>query len=345
MLENKSAADPRPVDSEPLTAVTKPRNPSVNRRLFWLAVSTVAIGSGLACLEFRFRRPVGSGPAGPAVAREAFNRVWTTRKVHLFGAGDSITAGLGAKSPSHSFFNRLVQGPGDEFPDMQGVCLSAVLPNLTFENTAVSGSNSLDHLAALQEHLREFPADTLGLVVLTTGGNDLIHWYGTKPPREGAMYGATWEQARPWIDAFAVRLAQMLDLISTRFPGGCHIFLGDIYDPTDGVGDAPSAYLPDWPDGLAIHREYNRVIHQAGSTRPHVHIVPLYATFLGHGIHCRQFYRSTYRPEDPTYWYYGNIEDPNDRGHDAVRRAFLNEIVPIADQLSTSSGDGLLTED
>jgi len=29
---------------------------------------------------------------------------------------------------------------------------------------------------------------------------------------------------------------------------------------------------------------------------------------------------------DPTYWFYSNIEDPNDRGHDAGRRAFLLEI-------------------
>ncbi len=299
MPEQEVQAGPNRDDAEPQTVAAAGRNVSAKRWLFWFVLVTVATGSALAYLEFRFRRPIGSGPAGPAVAREAFAQQWTARKVHVFGAGDSITAGLGAKDPSHSFFNRLVQCPDDEFPDMQGVCLSAVLPNLTYENTAVSGSTSLDHLGALQKNLSQFPADTLGLVVLTTGGNDLIHWYGTKPPREGAMYGATLEQARPWIDAFAKRLDQMLDLIIKRFPGGCHIFLGDIYDPTDGVGDAPSAYLAAWPDGLAIHREYNGIIHQAGSKRPQVHIVPLYATFLGHGIHCRQFYRSTLSPRGP----------------------------------------------
>lgn len=303
------------------------QQPRRRRRLLVLvAMGIVAIGCGLCYLEFWLTRPVGSGPAGTFRYRADFGQVWSHRKVHVFGAGDSITAGLGAQNKSHRFFDRLIQNPKDEFDDIQGACLSSVLPNLTYENTAVSGSNSLDHLDALKQSLQQFPDDTFGLVVMTTGGNDLIHWYGTTEPREGAMYGATLEQARPWIEGYRKRLHQMLQYITQQFPGGCHIFLGDIYDPTDGVGDAPSVYLPDWPDALAIHAAYNRVIHETAETYPHVHVVPLYETFLGHGIHCRQFWRSHYCSEDPTYWYYGNIEDPNDRGHDAVRRAFLTEI-------------------
>ncbi len=30
---------------------------------------------------------------------------------------------------------------------------------------------------------------------------------------------------------------------------------------------------------------------------------------------------------DPYYWFYDNVEDPNDRGYDAIRRAFLNTII------------------
>ena len=110
------------------------------------------------------------------------------------------------------------------------------------------------------------------------------------------MYGATLEQARPWIDAFAKRLETMLDIIVQRFPGGCHVFLADIYDPTDGFGDAPSVYLPDWPDALAIDSQYNAILHSAAQRRANVHLVPMHETFLGHGIHCRQFWRRTYCP-------------------------------------------------
>ena len=100
----------------------------------------------------------------------SFDKPWTDRKVLLFGAGDSITAGLGARTVAHGYFNRLVECPPDESPDMAGICLSAVLPNLSILNIAVSGSNSLDHVNAVRQELPLQSADTLGLVVLTTGG-------------------------------------------------------------------------------------------------------------------------------------------------------------------------------
>lgn len=297
------------------------------RLLLLLLLGAGLIASVLLYFRYWWERPIGSGPAGPAVAREPFEDVWTERPVMLLGVGDSITAGLGAKNASHSYFQRLAENPDDEFPEMRGLCLSAVLPNLETMNIAVSGSTSLAHHTAITERLPEFDPAVFGLVVMTTGGNDIIHQYGRTPPREGAMYGATLSQARPWIANFEKRLNEMLDALNERFPGGCQIMLADIYDPTDGVGDAPSVYLPHWPDGLAIHREYNRVIREVAKQRENVHLVPLHETFLGHGSHCRQFWRAHYDAADPHYWYFDNIEDPNDRGYDAIRRVFLNEII------------------
>ena len=98
-------------------------------------------------------------------------------------------------------------------------------------------------------------------------------------------------------------------------------------DPTDGVGDAISIYLPRWPDGLEIHRRYNAMIRQVAEERENVFLVPMHEVFLGHGSHCRQFWRANYDSSDPHYWFYSNIEDPNDRGYDAIRRVFLNTIV------------------
>ena len=293
----------------------------------------------LAAVIYRQRwlpKPLGQGPAGPAVAREAFAKTWTERKVLLLGVGDSITAGFGVPQ-KHSYFNRLVENPDDEFDDMRGICLSAVLPNLKVRNIAVSGSTSIHHLQHLHTNLEPQEPDVFGLVVMTTGGNDLIHDYGRSPPREGAMYGATRAQARPWIDAYQQRLEKMIDRIEACFPGGCKIFLADIYDPTDGVGDAPNAGLPQWPDGLAIHRAYNEIVHRCADQRASVHLIRLYDEFLGHGIHCTQSWREHYRPEDPHYWYAFNLEDPTDRGFDAVRRLFLIEIAKVADEFSDAS--------
>ncbi len=308
---------------------------SLRRRiLLWIVVGVAVIAMGVAVRHFWLSWPEGEGPAGPPLPREAFSRVRSTRNVFLLGVGDSITAGYGVPQ-EHTYFARLATNPPDEFPGMQGICLSAVLPNLRTENIAISGSTSLDHLAILQQRLKKQDSDTLGLIVMTTGGNDLIHSYGRMPPREGAMFGATLEQAQPWIAAYEARLASMIELIQQRFPGGCHIFLGDIYDPTDGTGSASGTGLPAWPDGGAIHHAYNEIIHRTAQQNACVHLVPIWQEFLGHGVHCTKFWRAHYRPDDPHYWYGSNLEDPNDRGYDAVRRLFLVEMVKVADQLGS----------
>lgn len=329
--ESKNGGNP-PMSENSLTAAnggdksSKHAQKGQRRRLF-LAFGALIILGVPAHIEFFLRRPVGSGPAGPHVEAPPFASHWTERPVVLLGLGDSVTRGLGADSKSHTFFERLCVNPTDEFPDMQDKCLSVVLPNLATENHAVSGSTSLEHLRILEEQITPFDEDVFGLVVMTTGGNDLIHSYGRRAPEEGAMYGATLSQAIPWIENFETRLEKIIQQIDSKFATGFSLFLADIYDPTDGVGDAPSIFLPPWPDGLAIHARYNEVIRQVADRHENVFVVPLHQNFLGHGSHCRQFWRSSYDASDPHYWFFTNIEDPNDRGYDAIRRVFLNTII------------------
>jgi hypothetical protein len=141
------------------------------------------------------------------------------------------------------------------------------------------------------------------------------------------MYGATLAEAQPWIANFESRLETILDRIEKRFPGGSRIYLANVYDPTDGMGDAENAGLPPWPEGLEVIAAYNAVIARVAERRERVELVDIRTPFLGHGIHCRQFWRPHYRSDDPYYWYYANLEDPNDRGYDAIRRLFLLEMV------------------
>lgn len=294
--------------------------------------SVALLGSGLIIIVlifsyyyFSIARPIHDGPAGPSVKRSAFDRVWSDRPVVLVAIGDSVTAGFGA-SPGRSYVDLLVNGDPADPAEIRDISLKRVFPHINTLKLAVSGSTSIDHLEKQIARIPVFPADTFGLAVMTTGGNDVIHNYGRTPPREGAMYGATLEQAKPWIKSFENRLESMITKICDRFLGGCSIFLADIYDPTDGIGDAPHAGLPDWPDGLQVIRSYNRVIHNAAVKHAGiVHVVPIHDAFLGHGIHCTQFWRSHYHADDPNYWYYHNLEDPNDSGYDAIRRLFLIE--------------------
>lgn len=215
----------------------------IRRKRIWSIFALGALLIFLAGFYIRYfmSRPIGEGPAGPVVPREPFENQWTVRPVRLVGIGDSITAGPGVKTPDHTFFNRLIQNPADEFAEMKGLALSRVLPNLTYENLGISGSTSKTHLQVIEEKLEPQDQQVFGLIVMTSGGNDLIHNYGRSPAKECAMYGANEAEVAPWID------------------------------------------------GLAIHASYNTVIAQCAAKRPNVHVVPLYATFLGHGSHCRQF--------------------------------------------------------
>jgi lysophospholipase L1-like esterase len=280
----------------------------VKRIVCLLAVGLSLIAATAAWTWSRLN--AGRGRGGPAVPRELFAKPWTDRPVTLLGIGDSITAGYGARA-GYSYFDRLARNPGDEFDEMRGISLSSVLPGLVARNIAANGTTSLEHWEYRVKDLA-VERDRIGIVCLTTGGNDIIHNYGRSAPREGAMYGATLEQARPWIANYEARLGRMLDRIAESFPAGCHVFVANIYDPTDGAGRIPG--LPEWKDGLAVLDAYNEVIARCAAARPSVHLVDIRAAFRGHGIAAWD------------RWYYTNVEDPNERGYDALRRVFLLEI-------------------
>lgn len=297
----------------------------------WQTALIVLIGYFTAryFLFGRFKHPIGSGPAGPAVAAEAFQSAWSTNEFVLVGIGDSVTAGFGA-SEKHDYFDLLLQNDDTKYPEMQGRDLRHVLPNLTHQNLSVSYTVSEEHLDQLPG-VKPQPPSVRGIMVVTTGGNDLIHDYGRSAPRDGAMYGCTYEQALQWKENFRVRLKAILNGLIRKFPGGCEIFLANIYDPTDGVGDIEHAHLmlPAWPDGLKILPLFNDTIAETCRAYTNVHLVDFHTAFLGHGIHCTDRRNANYRKEDPYYWYFDNLEDPNDRGYDAIRRLFLIEMSKV----------------
>jgi lysophospholipase L1-like esterase len=298
------------------------------RTAMLIAAGLVLITLAAAWKFFVYFRPVGSGPAGPAVDRAAFASEWSSRPVVLLGLGDSVTQGLGA-SPGRSYFQRLVTNPTDEFEDLREINLRRVLPNLEARNLSISGMTSIECVDHQLPKLEPYSPEIFGAVVITVGGNDVVHNYGRTPPREGAMYGATLDQIGEWQQNFDQRLDTIATRVRETFPGGCHIFIADIYDPTDGDSDTQYAGLPAWPDGSAVLNAWNTVIRNFAERHTDISLVEMRAAFLGHGIHCLQFWHHAYQPDDPTYWYWDNLEDPNDRGYDAIRRLFLNKLATV----------------
>jgi len=311
-----------------MTATHLPtRNQQKPTRIVWPAVlGIVLIGGATFYFLFWRLRPVGAGPAGPPLAGDSFGEVWSDRKVLLVGMGGTITAGQGASSKHRGYFRRLISSPPDELPEIRGKCLSAVLPNLRAHALAVAVSPTLECAHELVPMLEVQDEDTFGIIVLTIGLDDFSP-PGEAAPREGAMYGAAFETAQAWIDDFRSLLEEVLDGLEERFPGGCEFFIANVFDPSDGGSDVSIAGLPVWPARRRILAEYNEIIVRAAKSRRNARLIDLHAAFLGHGVCCRQFWRPIYDRDDPHCWYSETLDAANDRGHDAIRRLFLNEMI------------------
>jgi lysophospholipase L1-like esterase len=304
---------------------------SIRWRTIFLGLLLALIIAGFAFYRMRFLLmppSMGSGPAGPDVPSQPFENVWSERNVVLLGIGDSITNGFGA--PKELGYFELLKTNNDEYHSgMKNKNLKTVLPNLTTRNLSRDYTVTQEHLDFQLPAVSLFDEDVFGIVVITTGGNDLIHDYGRTPQRDGAMYGCTYQQGTVWIENAKQRIKKLLDGLIEKFPGGCEIFLANIYDPTDGVSDPENAGLPPWPHGSKVLGLMNQKIAELCDEYENVHLIDIHTPFLGHGIHCRDFWSNHYHADDPHFWYYTNLEDPNPRGYDAIRRQFLLKMIDV----------------
>ena len=272
-------------------------------------------------------RPWGIGPAGPPVAAVPFEKPWSEKEVVFLGVGDSITRGYGGPS-GLNYFDLLVQNH-KRYPDMEGRDLSSIFPNLKTRNIAVDYTISQEHIDHQLVKITKYDENVRGIIVLTSGGNDLIHDYGRSEPRHDAMYGCSYKQAKEWCEMLKGRLDTLLTGLNAKFPGGCDIFFANIFDPTDGVGDPQTVMMNRWPACVKVLALANEKIAELCKKCPNVHLVDIHSDFLGHGIHCDEPWRKHYRKDDPHFWYAPILEDPNVRGHDAIRRLYLNEMIRV----------------
>lgn len=306
--------------------------PKPELRIALCAMLIILLLVGSLCLAvwlyFRHARPVGLGSAGPFVSQLTFSSPWTERPVVVLGLGDNATQGDGA-SPDHGYFQRLIHNSSDEFSEMQGICLSKVFPHLQHVNLAVANASSIDCVEQQLPQLKTYPENTFGIVVITLGINDILHDCGHEAPQDGAMYGATLSDINRLVGGFDQRLQIIYQRVQETFPGGFQIFIATIPDPADGDESIQLPGLPVWPDWQYLLTSYNRTIPLFVEHHRNVSLVDIQSRFLGHGIHCTHFWNGNYQKQDPHYWFAANISSPNERGHDAIRRQFLNEMANV----------------
>lgn len=272
-------------------------------------------------------KSMGRGPVALDVPRAPFAKVVSLDKVWLLGLGDSVITGFG--SDGRGLFPLLL---GQVDDDPLQLNLKQVYPKIEHLNLAQNSTTTAMHVATVRAYQRQLQSlNALALVVLSTGGIDLIHDYGRGAPRDGALYGSPAENLPADRQRFAARLDQLMRELQASLPAGLEVYLQTIYDPTDGVGDIENVSpllrlirpLPRWPAGLAYLTAWNEEIRALPQRFPFVRVVDVHKVFLGHGIHCDDPANPHYDARDPSYWYYWNLEDPNVRGYDAIRRAYL----------------------
>ncbi len=263
--------------------------------------------------------PTGEGSSGSTDGGGSTGGGDTTADTSSSGAGDSESSTGDVGPMGLPTLGSLVV-LGDSISDGGGGApfyytllhadLDAFYGDVQYVNVAQSGSET----EALLGQVQDLPAALPGpvAVVITSGGNDMkanivAVVTGVDGPAKAAL------QAN-------IAAAQDALLAPNRFGPGVevHLFEGNIYDASDGVGDfgandcAFGGGFPTIPTD-PFFEAWNAAI--AETTEAHGgRAVDMHAWFYGHGYHT------------PPNWYASDCTHPSTLGHDQLRRLFYTEI-------------------
>ena len=220
--------------------------------------------------------------------------------------GDSISIDLYAGGPGRGGPSLVVRNRDDDFPQWRGRDLATRHPGSRLELLALDGGTVPTVLDVQLPQLVRLgrPPD---LVSLTVGGNDLLQAYGDTTA------------ARLVVGEVRAGVEQVLARLRDLAPQAT-VLLGNVYDPSDGTGDAAALGLPPWPDALDVLGELNDALAAAADAHG-ARVADIHGAFLGHGVTAGDPRGPQARPEQRELWFCSLIE-PNAWGADGVRAAF-----------------------
>jgi lysophospholipase L1-like esterase len=227
-------------------------------------------------------------------------------------SGDAPPVGLADVGSLVVLGDSISDGGGGQpyYYDLLRDDLDAFYGGIEYVNNAESGSETDALLGQVNDLPNTLPGPVA--VVITSGGNDMkanivAVVAGTDGPAKAAM------QAN--LDA-----AHQALLAANRFGPDVevHIFEGNIYDASDGVGDygandcAFGGGFPTIPTD-PYFEAWNGAIQDTvvGNNQ---NLVDMHAYFYGHGYH------------NPPNWYAGDCTHPSTLGHDELRRLFYSQV-------------------
>lgn len=260
--------------------------------------------------------PTGGDPDVATYVPSDWAPTDVTRIVFL---GDSITAGAGVFSPSADYASLLVDNVDATWPDHAGNDLTTRFGTLEVIDVSRGQATTEDvlnvQLPSLEAQLTGDPGGAT-LVVGTIGGNDLIDLIFN--------IGQAEQEAARIADNVAAIAAWFDDPV--RFPGPTYVYLTNIYEPTDGTGQADECFYSIDVGFLEPVLEDINGRTLASARTDGWSWVDLHGHFLGHGHNHDDPGVATYHAEDPTLWLANDCIHPNGRGHHEVRRLFLAAI-------------------
>lgn len=230
--------------------------------------------------------------------------------------GDSITAGYGASKQKLSYPRLLKENDDDTWPDAADLDFPGLYgadPEIVdvSQPGATTGSMVGQQLPDVTSSLGDTVSGTT-VVIVTIVGNDV----------QGILL--TPDQADETIVSITDNLAEFYDYFAdpVRFPDGSFVYLANVYEPSDGVGQADECFYGlDLSSALDTLDQVNAATLAQAQERG-VAWIDMHGHFLGHGYHASESDNPYYEADDPSLWFADDCIHPNDRGHHEIRRLF-----------------------
>ena len=238
----------------------------------------------------------------------------TATRVMFFG--DSITWGYGISNSENRYTSLLIENNDDRWPDFEGDTLTDRYGPLEVLDYSVNGAVTREVRYNQIPYMESTLPDVIEghtLVFMTIGGNDLAATlYGQSDLDEVA--GEVDDNLRGIAESFAD---------PARYPDGATLFLSNVYEPTDGEGQADACFLGLNVSALEpvldeINTNSLALAHEFGFAW-----IDLRGHFRGHGFNHDNPSIEAYDEEDPSLWLQDDCIHPNARGHHELRRLFL----------------------
>jgi hypothetical protein len=228
--------------------------------------------------------------------------------------GDSITAGTGATNRNLPYTKLLRENDDDTWPTATELDFTGIYgeePEVIDE--ALGGATTASLVTKQLPHVTEALGDTVSgvtAVVVTIAGNDVQALI--------AQPSKTEETA----EKIVANLSDFYDYFEdpVRFPDGSVIFLANVYEPSDGVGQYDDCFY-----GLNLVEvleslDYINEATLAQAKERNVAWIDMRGHFLGHGFYAEDTENPYHHPDDPSVWFDDDCIHPNDRGHHEIRR-------------------------